>query len=126
MPLTVEHIVSCHAAAAELRKAGNPIWSRKVNIKTILSEDPTNKSPEHAASVANRIGALLRAKLPAELLDFNESAYDFHIAEIVESMEQLKATDYCDDGSYTPLDDLNDRLSELYDWADVSRVWLGS
>ncbi|MGG2576054.1 hypothetical protein ACQYZY_28505 [Pseudomonas aeruginosa] len=125
MPRTIERIVENHRVAADRRAAGKPVWDRTINIKEILHEDQSNTSNEHAAHVANRIGALVRSRVPAAWLEIDSDEVDFDLIEIVEGMEALKPNSYDGEEDFTPLDDLNSMLDQLYDWADSKRVWLG-
>lgn len=125
MTRTIEGIVESHRLASERRAAGKPIWDRTINIKPILKEDPDNNTKEHAASVANRIGALLRSHVPAGWLDYNNDDYDDDLIDIVEGMEALKPDSYDGEADYSPQEDLHNMLCGLYDWADKHRVWLG-
>lgn len=125
MPRTIESIVENHRVAAERRAAGKPVWDRKIDVKAILQEDQSNGSNEHAAEVANRIGALIRSRVPAAWLDWNSDDLDEDLTQIVEGMEALKPDSYEGEADFTPLDDLNSMLDQLYNWADGKRVWLG-
>lgn len=125
MPRTIESIVENHRVAAERRAAGKPVWDRKIDIKSILHEDQSNTSNEHVAQVANRIGALIRSRVPAGWLDWDSDDLDEDLTQIVEGMDALKPDSYDDEDAFTPLDDLNSMLDQLYDWADGKRVWLG-
>ncbi|MGG4645817.1 MULTISPECIES: hypothetical protein [Pseudomonadaceae] len=125
MPRTIESIVENHRVAAERRAAGKPVWDRRIDIKAILREDQANTSNEHAARVANRIGALIRSKVPASWLDWESSDLDEDLTNIVEGMEALKPDSYQGEVEITPLKDLNGMLDQFYDWADGKRVWLG-
>lgn len=125
MPRTIERIVENHRVAADRRAAGKPVWDRTINIKEILHEDQSNTSNEHSAQVANRIGALVRSRVPAAWLEIDSDEVDFDLIEIVEGMEALKPNSYDGEEDFTPLDDLNSMLEQLYDWADSKRVWLG-
>lgn len=122
---TIESIVENHRVAAERRAAGKPIWDRTINIKSILNEDRSNTTNERAADVANRIGALIRVSVPKTWLDWESEAWDEDLLEVVEGMEALKPDSYDGEDDFTPLDDLNNMLDQLYDWADRKRVWLG-
>ncbi|EPJ7982322.1 hypothetical protein L4Z68_001329 [Pseudomonas aeruginosa] len=125
MPRTIESIVENHRVAAERRSAGKPVWDCKIDIKAILHEDQSNTSNEHAAKVANRIGALIRSRVPADWLDWDSTDQDEDLTHIVEGMEALKPDSYDGEEDFTPLNDLNSMLDQLYDWADAKRVWLG-
>ena len=125
MPRTIESIVENHRVASERRAAGKAVWDSKINIKEILHEDQSNTSNEHSAAVANRIGALVRSRVPATWLDISADEVDFDLIEIVEGMEALKPDSYDGEEDFTPLEDLNSMLDQLYDWADGKRIWLG-
>ncbi|MBP3062022.1 hypothetical protein SAMN05216576_107196 [Ectopseudomonas chengduensis] len=125
MPRTIESIVENHRVAAERRTAGKPVWDMTIDIKSILHEDQSNTSNEHAAKVANRIGALLRSSVPTAWLEYGSSRVDFTLLEIVEGMEAQEPDSYEGETAFTPLDDLNNMLDQLYDWSDRQRVWLG-
>ncbi|NDI85068.1 hypothetical protein [Undibacterium crateris] len=122
----IGQIVSTHNLASQRRAAGKPVWDRTINIKHILRRDPQNESEEHAASVANEIAAVLRSKIPAKFLDLSNDECDSELLEIVEGMESLRADSFIDCEDYSALEDLNGMLSQLYDWADLERVWLGN
>lgn len=125
MPRTIEGLVESHRAARFRIAAGRSPWDRKINIKTILHSDPGNTSEEHAAFVANQIAVRLRQCLSSVLLDWNSPDVDSTLLEIVESLEELRPDSYVGEDDYSALQDLNNRLDELYDWADRERVWLG-
>lgn len=115
----IDQIVTTHELAEQRRKAGKPIWSKKINIKEIIHRDQDNNSPDHVVSVAKEIAALIRAKVPAEWLAFSAGSFDETLYEIVEFLEGLSIND--DD----PCEEFNYCLRDLYDWADANRVWLG-
>jgi hypothetical protein len=120
---TLENRMECHRIAHARQVACKPIWDRKIDIKGILREDQKNKTDAHASSVAKQIAALLRTKLPKDMLDVTKTDGDWELSEIVEYLETLEPEDGIDGCSV--LDCLNDQLAQLYDWADVNRVWLG-
>lgn len=125
MSKNLDVLVAAHRIAAERRGAGKPVWERRINVRAILSADPDNESKEHAANVANQIGKLLRGSLPKSWLDITHADYDREIDDIIEQLEDLRPSDYDGDPDYSVLRCLNDALDELYDWADIARVWLG-
>lgn len=123
MDRNIDQIVETHRLAQERRSAGRPVWDRTIDIKGVLRRDQSNTSAAHAASVANEIGLILRLSLPVELLDWSND--DTEALEIVDCLESLRPDSYADDPTYSALQDLNDTLARLYDWADRERVWLG-
>lgn len=128
MPRTVEHIVACHKAAAALRSAGKPSWNQRIDIKAILHEDQANQSPEHVAAVSVRIATLLRAQIPATVLDFRNDDYDADLTETIEAMEECTVAALAIDAEngMEPVTMFNGWLEVIYDWADANRVWLGN
>ncbi len=125
MPRTIEHIAQTHQIASARRQPGQRVWDYRVPITDVVRENQSDRSEAHSASVANRCAALLRARLPAAWLDHSSAAADSDLIEIVECLEQLRADSFADEDDYSALEDLNNRLEELYDWADIKRIWLG-
>ena len=125
MPRTIERILENFKAATARRSAGKPVWDRTINIKTILDEDRDNTSDDHCAQNANRIGALVRSSVPKSWLDWGSLDMDEELLNIVEGLEALRPDSYSDDLDFSPLEDLNNMLGQLYDWADSKRIWLG-
>ena len=122
----IDILVESHRLARERRKAGKPVWDRTIDVRAILKRDPENDSDEHVAKTGNEVAALLRAQLPAGLLDITHADYDQRIDEVVEALESMSEDDYADDPTYRLVDEFNGRMSELYDWADLNRIWMGS
>lgn len=121
----LDNIVESHQLAAARRLAGKPIWDQTINIKEILRRDPSNETEAHAAAVANEIGKLIRSKVPAAWLDWNAEDLDEELTMIVEGMEALRPDSYVGEPDFSALQDLNEMLAGLYDWANLKRVWLG-
>lgn len=127
MPRTVETIVANHQAAAALRAAGKPIWSRRVDIKALIREDQASEDPVVIASKANRIAGLLRLRLPAPLFDCANPECDHDFVDVVEMMEECSVASLATDleNGVEAVEMLNGWLETVYDWADAERVWLG-
>lgn len=128
MPRTIESIVANHQAAAALRAEGKPIWKCTVNIKRIIREDQTTKDPAVIAEKANRIGKLLRTKLPPETFDCTHPDCDYDFVDTVEMMEECTVIALAGDleNGVSAVEMLNGWLETVYDWASKNRVWLGS
>lgn len=80
-------------------------WLHSINIKQYL--DPNKPLADVVAGVLREID-----RLPEDLR--NSSLALENVRDIFEEAIDLNDTDVFDDG-----------LSELYDWADDNRVWLG-
>lgn len=131
MPRTVESIVASHQAARTRRAAGKPSWALQVDIKAILAqyEDAGDDlTAEQAIELSKKIGAALRAAVPASWFDANSEHFTYDFEDNLERFEQASASDFtptddCPDDE--PAEVINAWLDELYDWGDRSRVWLG-
>lgn len=128
MPRTVEHIVSCHQAAAALREAGRPIWAKKINLKAIIQQDQGNESPEYISLISIRIAKLIRQQAPASYFDVEHEDFDFDFVDAVENMEQCTAKVLSEDkaNGVDVVEMFNGWMETVYDWADVNRIWLGN
>ncbi len=128
MPRTVDHIVSCHQAAAARREAGRPIWELRIDVKAILREDQRNESPEHISAISQRIAALIRRRAPKSFFDVGHQDFDFDFVDVVEAMESCTVKELEQDkaNGCEAVDMLNGWLETLYDWGDKNRIWLGN
>lgn len=128
MPRTVEHIVSCHQAAAARRDAGRPIWDKRIDVKAIIHEDQRNVTPEHISSICQRIAALIRRRAPKTYFDVGHEDFDFDFVEAIEAMEQCTVEELAHDkANGVDADEMfNGWMEALYDWADANRIWLGN
>ena len=109
MTRDLDHLVKTHRIARERRDAGLPVWKWRIPIKDLLSAD---ESDEVAIAAGTEIAKRLRRGLPG-LLDTDNSAYDDDFDDIVYEFEHVAA-----------VEDLNETLDSLYDWADTNRLWL--
>ena len=112
MPRTIESIVDSHRVAAERRKAGKPIWDRRLTIKHLFSDD---ESAEAAKKAGREIAAVLKASpwLKADLEVHGENPGKSEVQMVAEKFESIKS-----------LSHLNSVLDRLYDLADADRVWI--
>jgi hypothetical protein len=87
-----------------------PDWRKTIRLKQFLSHDsqiPSSVISETALKFAERL------KREPEYED------DFELLTIVDQFEDLAESD---DATVV---DFNEVLAELYDWADIERVWIG-
>lgn len=87
-------------------------WHHTVNIKDLLT---TDESPDEARRIAAEIRSRLLT-LPPGLRN------DPDMSDILEGFDEIAHA-----GSYQAhdVDEFNNVLDMLYDWADYNRVWLG-
>ena len=92
-------------------------WIFKVDIKRHLRDDTTNYGVRTAS---RKILVELKAKLPKEWLDKTRCRdTDYELLHILTSLE------FAQEDEEMGCEHFNYILSELYDWADGKRVWLG-
>ena len=116
MPRTVESIVQCHIDATALRKQNKPIWSKEIALKDLLGDDDSN---ERSLIVAKEVARRFRAALPGGVFDVRSDDYDDELTSLIEDLECFNP-EMAEEIS--PI--LNERLDEIYDWADSNRVWI--
>lgn len=105
MPRTVEGIVEAHLAAAELRKAGKPIWSKRINLADVFHN-------EDLTFIQRRDAIVARIRRSGWLAQYDE--YD-ELTQVVEELSEAENTDEFDG----PWD-------VIYDYADIDRVWIST
>lgn len=116
---TIENLVACHEVAQSRYKAGRPSWDLTISIKDLFEEDADNN--DLVVQVAHAVAARLRAALPAEAFDDHSEAFDHEIDDIASHFAQMRVED---EPEGLLVDYFNDWLTQLYDWADLKRVWL--
>lgn len=79
-----------------------------------------------AARMGNELAARLTRALPAAWLDEAHADFDEQAWEVVDTFKSMRADDFCDDPSYSTAEHFDDVLQQLYDWADIKRVWIKS
>lgn len=77
--------------------------------------------------MGHEIAKRLRGVLPTRFFDVSHPDYNFSFNEVLDHLSGLSAENMKED-----LDDgidvvemINDWLTEIYDWGDRNRVWLG-
>jgi hypothetical protein len=98
-------------------------WKYKLSIKHLLTDEET---PEAIANASLGIAKELKGVFP-QWLDWDSGGYDIDLETMVDyfSNNDLEAVQYDLEQGYNPLENFNGYLSDLYDWADYNRVWLG-
>lgn len=106
MPRTADHIVHTHQLATERRVTGRPIWDHRINLSGLL-HDETLSFVERRDSIVRRFqsSTWIKNADPDEWNGPYEIVND-HLA-------------YAEDE-----EEFNGWLDELYDHADIDRVWI--
>lgn len=113
-----DHKVAMHQLVSARKKAGLPVWAYHIRIKHLLDyDDPTD---ETAIEIAGKLESILRKHLPEKLFNDNDDDYNEDLVEVCEFLHDI-ANRQCDNS----LDDFNNALTILYDFADYNRIWLG-
>lgn len=107
MPRTVDHIVEMHRLATERRRAGQPVWDRRINLADIW-RNPDLTFEERR----DRIVAQLR-KSPW-LTGRDTSGFD-ELGDIVDNLAAAET-----------VGEFDGWWDELYDRADYDRVWIAT
>lgn len=124
MPRTIESIIDCHRAATALKADGKSPWPHRAAVRPLLASREANLTPAELVETARGIAKLLRSSLPASWMDMTSQDWDRDLEELLEHFEQCTAADF-DEADEEPADLFDERLEELFDWADKNRVWLG-
>lgn len=82
-------------------------WKMSVNIKPLIGDDVSEEG-------AKRAGKGISDLLSRRLLVRDHYATDQTLRNIIDGL-----------GEVEDVDEFNDVLEDLYDWADENRVWLG-
>lgn len=96
-------------------------WKNKLNLSDIWQSGDVPESEVHL--VGKEIAVRLRMVYP----DYEDDEVLYEIITAFKNLLSLE--EYNSDGSwadaYTPYDDFNARMSDLYDWADEDkRLWI--
>lgn len=108
-----------------------PIWHATLNLKQYLSdEDPTR--PEQVTATAACFVREIEAFITRlESSSARRSIENFYLEDLRDILARFRdLTPAVDPGIHMVdvhdlQDDFNDVLTELYDWADGCRVWIG-
>lgn len=102
---TIEHRVEMSHLANGRRKAGLPVWSRRVEgIRDVLTDDDLSFEDKR-----DRFAEMLEAS--AWFKDAEEYGELWQCWDEIKDAEEEDHFDYC--------------LNEIYDLADDERVWIG-
>jgi hypothetical protein len=85
--------------------------------------------PESEVHIVGKYIAKQLALLYPFYADFEHPKFDYTLYDLVEAFDNVLALDeYNSDvegyGDFTPYEDFNARMSELYDFADANSLWV--
>jgi hypothetical protein len=102
---TVEGIVAAHVAATERRRQGRPIWGEKLRLGDVFHNDDLS-------FIERRDAIVTRIKATRWYRDADPHEFD-GLHDVVENLATEESPD-----------DFDYWWDELYDLADVARVWI--
>jgi hypothetical protein len=118
MARDLDHLVSTHQHAAQLRREGKPIWKCEVPVRTIFNANRDKSAP----TIALLIAAQLRTRFTKQVaIERYDEDFDGEIYDVVYRLEDIGKETMPDANTTDWFDDV---LDDLYDWADHNRVWL--
>ena len=127
MARTIESMLENHRAASERLAAGWSPWDYTISMQGIYpggcDRMPDELTDEQAADLGKRYALAIRnhgVVCKRKLLECGD-AYDATLDGIVELLENVCKDPNTGDPA---CDELDERLDELYDWADANRVWI--
>lgn len=106
MPRTIDHLVATHELARERRAAGKPIWAHTVDVSRVFHNEDLTFAQRRDGIVAALRGSSWYRQADPDDCDGVRELVDDHLA-------------YAETG-----DEFDGPWDELYDLADVDRVWI--
>ncbi|QHF00724.1 hypothetical protein LCG56_28620 (plasmid) [Pseudomonas cannabina pv. alisalensis] len=97
---------------------------RYLKIRSLFSRHSQAISDSECSVAAADIAQALRQQLPYQWLIEGGESFDFDLAAIIDGLEAVKPFGYPEDPPGLALDDLNEQLARLLDWADEAGIKL--
>ncbi|MBM5458582.1 hypothetical protein H8F21_13515 [Pseudomonas sp. P66] len=91
---------------------------RRLRIRPVFARHSRATSAQDCAVAAAEIASFLRQQLPSQWLVEGADAFNFELAGIVDGLEAITPVAYPADPPDQALDELNEQLARLLDWAD--------
>ncbi|MCU9529340.1 hypothetical protein [Pseudomonas mosselii] len=95
---------------------------RRLPIRSVFEKHSRARSARECAVAAAEIASFLRQQLPAQWLVEGSEAFNFELARLVEGFEAITPTAFPSDPPDLALDELNEQLASLLDWADDMEI----
>lgn len=107
------------------RVSHRPTARCSIPLRAITRERKPDLSAVACASKAHRMAATIRAHVPADWFVEGINAFDTELCDIVENLEAMTPHKFPGDCADSHVDDLNQLLARIFDWADDTNVCLG-
>jgi hypothetical protein len=91
----------------------------------IIREDRRDYSAVVCARKAHHIAKTIRSQAPSEWLAEGLESFDTDLCDIVENLEGMSPLTYPGECSDLPIDEFNQLIARLFDWAEEANVCLG-
>lgn len=99
-------------------------WSQTIAIRAIVRECRDFSAPA-CASKAHRIARIFRVQAPEAWFIEGGGSFDLDLCDIIENLEAIEPHSFPGECRDTHIDELNQLLARLYDWAEDANVFLG-
>lgn len=99
---------------------------RLLRIQNVLARHRQASSAPECAAAAQDILTSLRHQMPCQWLIEGGEEFDFELARLVDGFEAIHPFAYPADPPDLALDDLNELLARLLDWADDLNIKLAA
>lgn len=97
---------------------------RTLKIRSVFTRHSRAVTDRECSAAASDIALTLRQQLPVQWLLEGGDSFDFDLAAIIEGLDAIKPFGYPEDPPGLALDDLNEQLAKLLDWADDAEIKL--
>lgn len=121
MGLQATHHVNRNICAVQVAPRQPP---RCLRIRNTLAAHRAASTAPECAAAAKDIVASLRQQVPCKWLVEGGEAFEFELAGIIEGLEAVTPVTYPVDHPDRALDELNELVARLLDWADSRELKL--
>lgn len=113
------------AVVVSLCVSRRPTFSRTIPIRTIIREDQRDHSATACARKAHQVAETIRTLSPSEWFADGLESFDPDLCDIVENLEGMSPFTYPGECIDLPIDEFNQLIARLLDWAEDANVCLG-
>ncbi|SBW84416.1 hypothetical protein PVE_R2G0389 [Pseudomonas veronii 1YdBTEX2] len=97
---------------------------RTLKIRSVFTRHCRAATDRECSVAASDIAQTLRQQLPYQWLLEGGESFDFDLSAIIDRLDAIKPFGYPADPPGLALDDLNEQLARLLDWADEAEIKL--